>query len=417
MPATASPATCSAAWSPLDERRPRAGPGSRAASGAGPAAGATWRPTRWSARPTSIVVPTPGTRLRGAVTRGARTSPWPRSTSSSEGGGGRANRSGRPYKRALRDVRGILEYHVASGRRSADARRAAGARQALVDRLGADGLSESRIRSVVSALRALYGYAIERGNVEFNPADALVMPRADGSARSGEHDAPWADERRRVPMGATSSWSDRLDDIWHDQPRWEDRPAREGRSTAQGSERWPPKERSRAARRRRRKRDRDRDDYAPIALFSESRRLPGWGTVLRPDRPRPPSSRSALSRHAGAARPTIERTPHARVHRGARSAPARRPTRRPWHEGRRYRHVWRRLRPCRSGRGPRRGGAHVARRAVRLSGSDPAPLGMLVFGGAVMAPRSPRPRRQPSSTPLPESQWRAWHSSPSCRSS
>jgi hypothetical protein len=185
---------------------------------------------------------------------------------------GRAlNRSGRPYKpSALRDVRGILEYHVASelgDLRMRDVRREHV--QALVDRLGADGLSESRIRSVVSALRALYGYAIERGTVEFNPADALVMPRADGSARSGEHDAPWADERRRVPVGATSSWSDRLDDIWHDQPRWEDRPAREGRSTAQGSERWPPKERSRAARRRRRKRDRDRDDYAPIALLPQ----------------------------------------------------------------------------------------------------------------------------------------------------
>jgi site-specific recombinase XerC len=40
------------------------------------------------------------------------------------------------------------------------------------DRRGADGLSESRIGSVVSAMRGLYGYAIDREQVEFNPADA-----------------------------------------------------------------------------------------------------------------------------------------------------------------------------------------------------------------------------------------------------
>jgi hypothetical protein len=45
------------------------------------------------------------------------------------------------------------------------------------DRLGADGLSESRIGSVVSAMRG-YGYAIDQ-QVEFNPADARVMPRLD----------------------------------------------------------------------------------------------------------------------------------------------------------------------------------------------------------------------------------------------
>ena len=69
--------------------------------------------------------------------------------------------------------------------------------QALVDRLGADGLSESRIRSVVSALRALYGYAIERGQVEFNPADGLVMPRADEPSSASGRSRPHGRTRRR----------------------------------------------------------------------------------------------------------------------------------------------------------------------------------------------------------------------------
>jgi hypothetical protein len=57
---------------------------------------------------------------------------------------------------ALRDLRGILESHVVPelrAERLRDIRRTDV--QQLVDRLGAEHLSESRIRSVVSALRAL----------------------------------------------------------------------------------------------------------------------------------------------------------------------------------------------------------------------------------------------------------------------
>ena len=49
--------------------------------------------------------------------------------------------------------------------------------QGLVDRLASEGLSESRIRSVISAVRALYGYAIEQGYVEASPATGLVIIR------------------------------------------------------------------------------------------------------------------------------------------------------------------------------------------------------------------------------------------------
>ena len=92
---------------------------------------------------------------------------------------GRAvNRSGRRYRpSALRDVKGILRYHVAPalGERPVNEVRRADI-QAFVDSLRRERLSESRIRSVISALRALYAYAIDRGYVEYNPADSLTMP-------------------------------------------------------------------------------------------------------------------------------------------------------------------------------------------------------------------------------------------------
>jgi hypothetical protein len=95
---------------------------------------------------------------------------------------GRAvNRSGRRYRpSALRDLTGILRFHVAPALGEPplpEIRR--GDIQAFVDRLGAERLSESRIRSVISALRALYAYAIERRYVEFNPADGLTMPSGE----------------------------------------------------------------------------------------------------------------------------------------------------------------------------------------------------------------------------------------------
>jgi hypothetical protein len=135
---------------------------------------------------------------------------------------GRAvNRSGRTYRpSALRDLSGILRYHVAPelgdmplrvvGRRHV---------QALVERLADEDLSESRIRSVISALRALYGYAIAHGQAEFNPADGLVMPRRDGAVSTEE---AYEEDRRPTLI-------DRVDEAWAERPRWEDRPRREER--------------------------------------------------------------------------------------------------------------------------------------------------------------------------------------------
>jgi hypothetical protein len=95
---------------------------------------------------------------------------------------GRAlNRSGRRYRpSALRDLSGILRHHVVrdlGDLRVMDVRRHHV--QALIDRLAGDGLSVSRIRSVLSAVRALYGYAIDQGHVDSSPAEGVAIPRDD----------------------------------------------------------------------------------------------------------------------------------------------------------------------------------------------------------------------------------------------
>ena len=166
---------------------------------------------------------------------------------------GRAlNRSGRPYMpSALRDLHGILEYHVGLDLGEMplrDIRRHHV--QSLVDRLGAERLSESRIRSVVSALRALYGYAIERRYVEFNPADGLVMP---GAAE------PW---------GEPPGWEDRppreRPAVEHPEP---ERPSASESSERSRSARPRSAEPSRSARKGRGRRD--RAAYEPIALLPD----------------------------------------------------------------------------------------------------------------------------------------------------
>jgi hypothetical protein len=159
------------------------------------------------------------------------------------------NRSGRTYRpSALRDLSGILRYHVAPELGDTPLR-AVGRRhvQGLVDRLAEEELSESRIRSVISALRGLYGYAIEHGYAEFNPADGLVMPRRDGASAS--EDPP--DEENRRP-----NLVDRLDEVWAERPRWEDRP----RQDDSPPRREDPRKVSEGP---------DRGAYQPIAVLPE----------------------------------------------------------------------------------------------------------------------------------------------------
>jgi Phage integrase, N-terminal SAM-like domain len=114
---------------------------------------------------------------------------------------GRArNRSGRRYlPSAVRDLRGILRHRVAGELGEMHLRDVRHHHvQALIDRLAAEGLSESRIRSVISAVRALYGYAIEVGWVELSPANGLVIPRED-ALQAPEAEEPtweWAEQPR-----------------------------------------------------------------------------------------------------------------------------------------------------------------------------------------------------------------------------
>jgi hypothetical protein len=158
------------------------------------------------------------------------------------------NRSDRPYRpSALRDLRGILKQHVApklGHMLLRDVRRRH--IQAVLDQLAAERLSESRIRSVISAVRALYGYAIEQGYVEFSPADTLEIPSGE-EAGVTEHTTPW-------------NWSDQVD-----------------APPAEGPAPWeqaappppPPPEGPPAPPTRRAQPQPQRNDYKPIALLPE----------------------------------------------------------------------------------------------------------------------------------------------------
>jgi hypothetical protein len=141
-----------------------------------------WRPT--ASRSATTTAETPVVRPAAAVTVAAAIEEFIEAAEQ-----GRAvNRSGRRYRdSALRDLTGILRYHVVPAlgeRQLADIRRVD--IQSLVDRLGQERLSESRIRSVISALRALYAYAIDQRYAEYNPADSLEMPAV--SPAEGTHE-------------------------------------------------------------------------------------------------------------------------------------------------------------------------------------------------------------------------------------
>jgi hypothetical protein len=196
------------------------------------------------------------------------------------------NRSGRRYRpSALRDLRGILNHHVVPSLGQMplrDVRRQDV--QALVDRLVADGLSQSRIRSVVSALRALYGYAIERGQVEFNPVDGLVMSSGDEpEQRVWEEPPAWEAPPAREDLPAREAPPAREDlPAREAPPAWEDPPAREDppawRDPIAWQDRTGPHDRQqRPSARERRKRDRktrarperERVAYEPIAMLPE----------------------------------------------------------------------------------------------------------------------------------------------------
>lgn len=102
------------------------------------------------------------------------------------------NRSNEPYKpSALREVERNLRNYVLpalGAHRLSDVRR--GDLQRFVDKLRGEGLSGSKVRNVIIALRVLYRHAIERELVEFNPTSGLRLPNGskprERAASAGE---------------------------------------------------------------------------------------------------------------------------------------------------------------------------------------------------------------------------------------
>lgn len=110
--------------------------------------------------------------------------------------GSAGNRNGRRYRpSALRDLAGCLRLYVVPELGDLRVRDVQPEDlQRLVDELAAGDLSLSRIRSVVSAIRALYGYAVDQGLVAASPADDLAIARTEELAWDEIGDGePWDD--------------------------------------------------------------------------------------------------------------------------------------------------------------------------------------------------------------------------------
>jgi hypothetical protein len=116
------------------------------------------------------------------------------------------NRNGRRYRpSALRDVAGCLRNYVVPDLGDLRLRDVQPHDlQRLVDELAAGDLSLSRIRSVVSAIRALYAYAIERGIVDVSAAEGIEIARVEEPLwEDGAYDADEADS----PPHRTGGWA------------------------------------------------------------------------------------------------------------------------------------------------------------------------------------------------------------------
>jgi integrase len=94
------------------------------------------------------------------------------------------NKWGRRYRRrAVQDLESALRQvpDRLARRRLGEVRR--GELQQLVDELTRKGMSGSRVRSVVNALRSLYRWAQDRELVSHNPAELVRLPAMDATPR------------------------------------------------------------------------------------------------------------------------------------------------------------------------------------------------------------------------------------------
>jgi hypothetical protein len=109
--------------------------------------------------------------------------------------GSARNRNGRRYRpSAARDLAGCLRLYVVPELGDLRVRDVQPEDlQRLIDELADTELSLSRIRSVVSAIRALYGYAVDQQLVPASPADRLEITRTETPAwDEPDEEAGWA---------------------------------------------------------------------------------------------------------------------------------------------------------------------------------------------------------------------------------
>ena len=116
--------------------------------------------------------------------------------------GSALDRHGRRFSRdAVRELRWCLDGHLGEelGTMSvSDVRR--DDVEALIFRLGDDGVSPRRLRGVAKSVRALYDYAIEQRLVRRNPAERVALPDEDEARPQDEDEArPQAKDITRRP--------------------------------------------------------------------------------------------------------------------------------------------------------------------------------------------------------------------------
>ena len=116
--------------------------------------------------------------------------------------GSALDRDGRRFSRdAVRELRWSLDDHLGDelGAMSvSDVRR--DDVEALIFRLGDEGVSPGRLRGVAKSVRALYDYAIEQRLVRRNPAERVALPDEDEARPQDEDEARPQDEDEARPQ-------------------------------------------------------------------------------------------------------------------------------------------------------------------------------------------------------------------------
>jgi integrase len=94
------------------------------------------------------------------------------------------NKHGKPYtEKAITDLDSSLNRLPDPVRRRYLNEITSGELQGAVDDFRREGLSSSRIRSIINAVRSLYRWALDRGKTSHNPAGSIRLPANDSQPR------------------------------------------------------------------------------------------------------------------------------------------------------------------------------------------------------------------------------------------